>query len=190
MGLVLLDQPLLLEQRIENGVDGIRGAERLLQPRSATAGRDDGELAWTDLRDALLVEDERDAGSEEGLADDETAAPTYLDDQPIRQLHAQEAAERQAGARCPEQQADAQQDQGVGPERDRLHARAAVEPRDDRRQSDLLAQEEQDDGEQGADKAAEQPLEHERPADEPVRRPDELHHLDLASPGEDREADR
>ena len=42
----------------------------------------------------------------------------------------------------------------------------------------------------GADKAADQPLEHERAADEPVRRADELHHLDLTPPGEDREPDR
>ena len=39
-------------------------------------------------------------------------------------------------------------------------------------------------------KPAEQPFDHERPADEPVRRADELHHLDLASPREDREPDR
>ena len=40
------------------------------------------------------------------------------------------------------------------------------------------------------DEAAEQALEHERAAHEPVRRADELHHLDLAAAGEDREPDR
>ncbi len=38
--------------------------------------------------------------------------------------------------------------------------------------------------------AAEQPLDHERAAHEPVRRADELHHLDLTPPREDREPDR
>ena len=41
-----------------------------------------------------------------------------------------------------------------------------------------------------ADEALQQALEHERDADEPVGRADELHHLDLASSGEHRRADR
>ena len=40
------------------------------------------------------------------------------------------------------------------------------------------------------DEAADEALDHERPADEPVGGADELHHLDLAAAGVDREADR
>ena len=45
-------------------------------------------------------------------------------------------------------------------------------------------------GDDAADQALDQTLEHERDADEPVGRADELHHLDLASSGEHRRADR
>src|SRR4029450_13768311 len=116
--------------------------------------------------------------------------PPALADDPVGQLHPQEAAEREAGAGCTEQQPHRHQDQRDRPERERLDPRAAVEPRDDRGQRDLLAQEEQDDREDRAAEPADQPLEHERPATEPVRGADELHHLDLTTSGEDRESDR
>ena len=67
---------------------------------------------------------------------------------------------------------------------------AAADVRQDRRQRDRLAEHEQDHGERRADEPADEPFEHERPADEPVRRADELHHLDLPPPREDREPDR
>src|SRR5215211_4344796 len=41
-----------------------------------------------------------------------------------------------------------------------------------------------------AEQTHDEALDHERPADEPVGRPDEPHHLDLAAPGVDREPDR
>ena len=55
---------------------------------------------------------------------------------------------------------------------------------------DRLADQEQEHCGHRADDAADQTLEHERAADEPVRRADELHHLDLPPPREDREPDR
>ena len=51
-------------------------------------------------------------------------------------------------------------------------------------------EEEQDDGGDRAREPGQQPFEHERPAHVPVRRADELHHLDLASAGMHREPDR
>ena len=41
-----------------------------------------------------------------------------------------------------------------------------------------------------ADEADDDPLDHERPADEPAGRADQAHHLDLAAAGVDREPDR
>ena len=61
---------------------------------------------------------------------------------------------------------------------------------EDRRQGDLLADQEQHDRGHGADEPAQKPFHHERAAHEPVRRPDELHHLDLAPAREDRQPDR
>ena len=46
------------------------------------------------------------------------------------------------------------------------------------------------DGDGGADQALDEALDHERHPDEPVGGADELHHLDLAPPGEHRHADR
>ena len=51
-------------------------------------------------------------------------------------------------------------------------------------------QQQQDERPDRSAEPREQPLDHERPADEPVRRPHELHDLDLAAPREDREPDR
>ena len=68
-------------------------------------------------------------------------------------------------------------------------ARVADVP-EDRRQRDLLAEHEQDHRDHRAREPADQPLEHERSAHEPVRRADELHHLDLAPTREDRKPDR
>jgi hypothetical protein len=46
------------------------------------------------------------------------------------------------------------------------------------------------EGEDSAQQADERALEHERPADERIRRADQAHDLDLLGAGEDREADR
>src|SRR5262245_38928491 len=112
------------------------------------------------------------------LREHATPAPPWLD--------LEEAAEREAGAEGPEEQPCAEERQRVQGERERVDVGAAPDVRQDRRQRDLLAEDEQQHGEEGASEAAEQSLEHERPADEPVRRADELHDLDLPSPGEDR----
>ena len=96
---------------------------------------------------------------------------------------------RQPGADRAEAEADAEQDQ-----RDSGNARRGRRRRRrgaaGSRQRDRLAEDEEEDREQRAGDAAEQALEHERAAHEPVRRADELHHLDLASSREDREPDR
>ena len=57
-------------------------------------------------------------------------------------------------------------------------------------QRELATEEQEDDGEHAADEATDQAFEHERAPDEPVRRADELHHLDLATTREDGEPDR
>ena len=59
--LVLLDQPLLLEQGLEHAVDRVGGPERFLEPRAALARRDDRELAGPNLGEAAPVEHERHA---------------------------------------------------------------------------------------------------------------------------------
>src|SRR5215212_3112769 len=102
----------------------------------------------------------------------------------------QEAADREAGPSGAEQQAEADQDHPVPQERERVRVARVVDVAEDRRQRDLLAEKEQQDGDCRAGDSADQPLEHERPADEPVRGSDELHHLDLTAPREDREPDR
>ena len=61
---------------------------------------------------------------------------------------------------------------------------------EDRGERRFLADQEQDDRREGAHQAAEEALDHERPAHEPVGRADELHHLDLPPAREDREPDR
>jgi hypothetical protein len=84
--LVLLDEPLLLEQSIQHAVDGVGGAERLLEPCPPTPRRHDSKLSRPNLGNAALVEDERHPGHEERLTDHEAAAPADLDDDAIRQL--------------------------------------------------------------------------------------------------------
>jgi hypothetical protein len=81
--LVLLDQRLLLEQRVEHALDRVRRPERLLQPRPAALWRDDGELAGTNVSEPTAVEDQRNAGSEERLADNQPAAAADLDDDSV-----------------------------------------------------------------------------------------------------------
>src|SRR5215204_228434 len=105
-------------------------------------------------------------------------------------LDLEEAAERQAGADGAEQKADEEQRERVPAEADRLHLAVGLETVENRPNDDRLAEQEQEDRREGPEDAADQPLDHERAAHEPVRRAHELHHLDLASAREDREADR
>src|SRR4051794_20551828 len=103
-----------------------------------------------------------------------------------RPSNLQELAQGQAGAAGAEREPDCEQDPAVQPERHRVHARRAQRVR--QRIHDRHLREQQDEhGDQRPAQSHDQPLDHERSADEPVRRTDELHHLDLAPPREDRE---
>src|SRR4051794_33401760 len=103
-----------------------------------------------------------------------------------RPSNLQELAQGQAGAAGTEREPDCEQDPAVQPERHRVHARRAERVR--QRIHDRHLREQQDEhGDQRPAQSHDQPLDHERSADEPVRRTDELHHLDLAPPREDRE---
>jgi hypothetical protein len=69
------------EETFEHGEDVLRLPQHALEAGAAAVGHgDDREIARTGLADALAVEDERDAGDEERLADDELAALRDLDD--------------------------------------------------------------------------------------------------------------
>src|SRR3954470_8930637 len=107
-------------------------------------------------------------------------------------LDLEEAAQRQARAHGAQQKTRAEQRECVEREGQRVHvgAFAAADVRQDRRQRDRLPEHEQDHGKRRPDEPADKTLEHEGAADEPVRRADELHHLDLTSSREDREPDR
>ncbi len=62
----------------------VGAAEDALDLRAAAPARDDRELAPLGASQRLAVEDERNAGREVGLADDELAASRDLDDDPGR----------------------------------------------------------------------------------------------------------
>jgi hypothetical protein len=81
---VFLDEAFLLEQRLEHALDGVGGAERLLETRPPSTRRDDRELARTNRVETAAVEDERNSGPEERLADEEAAASADLDDEAVR----------------------------------------------------------------------------------------------------------
>src|SRR5947199_3779118 len=110
----------------------------------------------------------------------------------FRPSDSEEAADGQAGAGRTEQQAGRDQDHRIQREREGIDVAPGVErPRvQERRQRDLLAQDEEDDRSYRPGRPADEPFEHERTAHEPVRRADELHHLDLAPAREDRQPDR
>jgi hypothetical protein len=95
---VFLDEAFLLEQRLEHALDGVGGPKRLLEARTPATRCDDRELARTNRVETAPVEDERNTGPEERLADDEAAAPADLDDKAVRQvegLDAQESTQRE-----------------------------------------------------------------------------------------------
>src|SRR5689334_13727638 len=97
----------------------------------------------------------------------------------------EETADRESRAGRAEREPGAEHDQDVQAERPRMDVGGARQV--DQRHEQLAPEDEQDDRGDRAAEAAEQPFDHERPADEPVRRADELHHLDLAPPRENRE---
>ncbi|HKH32022.1 MAG TPA: hypothetical protein VKA45_13325 [Gaiellaceae bacterium] len=72
---------LLDEQALEHSFDRVGPAEDPLEPRpAASVRRDDREVAGTRFVAPFLVEQDRRAGREVGLADDELPAPRDLDD--------------------------------------------------------------------------------------------------------------
>src|SRR5580765_1945379 len=89
-------------------------------------------------------------------------------------LDPQEAADRDARAGRPEEHAEPEQDERRPDELERVGVARVADVPEDRRQRDLPPEHEQNDREHGTRKARDQPLEHERPAHEPVRGADEL----------------
>jgi hypothetical protein len=81
---VFLHEAFLLEQRLEHALHGVGGAERLLEAGPPSTRRDDRELARTNRVETAAVEDERNSGSEERLADEEAAASADLDDEAVK----------------------------------------------------------------------------------------------------------
>src|SRR5262245_55373956 len=64
----------------EHSLDVVRLSQRSFDARASAAGESDDEIAWADVTQTLAVEDERHAGQEVRLADDELAALRNLDD--------------------------------------------------------------------------------------------------------------
>ena len=190
-----------------------RSASRGPSARSTRArprpGRTTARSPGCEVAEPLRVEHDRHAGREVRLADDQLAAAADLDDDtrlggtirhPARlrvrraapRLDPEEAAHRQPGAERAEARGPSRA--GSAPSagtrararRGRSRARcagsrAARSPCRGRGRSTASS---------GPAEPAEQALDHERTADEPVRRADELHHLDLTASREDREPDR
>jgi len=73
----------VLEQRLQHVLDPLGRPERLLEARAASPGGDDGQVTRSDVTEPALVEWDRDAGGEERLADDESPAPSDLDDDSV-----------------------------------------------------------------------------------------------------------
>jgi hypothetical protein len=70
----------VLEQRLQHVLDPLGRPQRLLEARAAPAGGDDGQVSRADVAESPLVQRDRDSGREERLADDESPAPSDLDD--------------------------------------------------------------------------------------------------------------
>ena len=70
---------LLHQQRLEHRLDPVSPPEHALQPRPATAGADEREVAGPRLAAAALVEHDGHAGREVRLADEELSPPGQLD---------------------------------------------------------------------------------------------------------------
>jgi hypothetical protein len=115
------------EETLEHGLDVLRLAEDALEPRAAAPRSDDGEVTGARVAEALPVEHERHARHEVRLADDELAALLDLDDGAVGQLDLEEAPDREARAGGAEQQAGADEDEGVQLEGERPDVVAGVE---------------------------------------------------------------
>ena len=72
------------EQPFQHRLDVVRVAEDPLELRAAASRPDNGEVATSGTSESLAVENERRAGNEVRLADDELAALRDLDDDPVR----------------------------------------------------------------------------------------------------------
>ena len=70
----------LVEQPLEHGVDVARGSEDALHAGPAAAGADDDEIARPRVVETVAIDDERNAGREVRVADDELPALAQLDD--------------------------------------------------------------------------------------------------------------
>ena len=198
--------PLLDEQPLEHVLDPRRRAEHALDRARPRPVRDDDEIAGPASPRPLRSSAIGTPGREVRLADDELPAPA----RPRRRRVVGECARlelrpgrKRARASKPRSRAapsseSPSAERAISARSARTRARARRSSRRASRvpriarQRDLLAERRAGTTAQRASPAdaAEQPLEHERAADEPVRRADELHHLDLASPREDREPDR
>src|SRR5688572_11586470 len=95
----------------------------------------------------------------------------------FRPLDLQEAAQREAGAGGSDEQGHTDQDHGHEREGKGCNAVTRLEPREDRGQRDLLREQEEEHSHECAGQAAQEALEHEGPAHEPVGGADELHDL-------------
>src|SRR6476620_5167756 len=116
----------------------------------------------------------------------ESAGPV----RPDRSSDSEEATEGQSAAHRRDAHGHAQQDEREGGEADRVPGIDQVEVVLERIHDDRLAEEEEADGDPRPQQTADEPLDHEGPADEPVGRADEPHHLALPAAGVDRETDR
>ena len=67
------------EQSFEDDLDVFRLAELALEPRAASAGAHDDQVAGADVAAALPVDRDRDVRDEVRLADEQLAAPVDLD---------------------------------------------------------------------------------------------------------------
>ena len=140
------------EKAFEHGLDPVGRSEHSLDLRAAAARPDDGEVARTRVAKPLPVDDERDAGSEERLADDEPPSPADLDDGRATEiLHVPRRGES-GGASAPSRRrregARLRGLQRLQLEGQRVHVTAPLDVPEDRRQDDLLADQEQDHGRQ------------------------------------------
>src|SRR5439155_25372960 len=95
--------------------------------RASAPGPDDDEIAGAEVAAALPVDLDGNVRNEERLADELLAAPVDLDDEEVGQLDPEEAADGQTRPCGAEQQARANQDQGVQRERECIHVAACVE---------------------------------------------------------------
>jgi hypothetical protein len=71
------------QQRLEHVLDPLRRPDQALDARAPATAGDDRKIARACFARAFAVNDDRDAGVEVRLADQELAAPSELDDNGI-----------------------------------------------------------------------------------------------------------